>query len=43
MSVGFWKICYFIAAGGGLALCLYHGDYTNAMLITFVGLMVAQA
>lgn len=43
MNVNFLKMCYFIVAGAGLAMCLYYRDYANALLITFVGFMVAQA
>jgi len=43
MNIGFWKFCYFILASLGLAMCLYFGDYINALLITFVGFMVAQS
>ena len=43
MNIGLMKLCYFGLASAGLALCLYYDDYANAMLITFVGFMVAQA
>lgn len=43
MNIGFWKFCYFVLAGTGLAICLYYGDYPSAMLITVTGFMVAQS
>lgn len=43
MNIRFWKMCYLVVAAAALAMCLYYRDYANAMLITVVGFMVAQA
>lgn len=43
MNIGFWKLCYFILAAAGMALCLYFGDSLSAGIIAISGFMVAQA